>query len=489
MVALVNNMRKITIPSVGGKLVSSGQFQNFIASCILFCCPGIYLAVTGLGAGGGHPDAYHMADVTNSLLYALFTVCGWAGGPILKYLGPRWALALGATGYPIYIGGLWYFDNTGKQGFTIFTGAYEGIAAGLLWASTAYISLSYSCANQKSQFIATQWTILAFGSTVGSFIAFGINYHSTSTGVPMAVYIIFIIIMACAVLLAILFIKSPSDVRKSDGTSALSPSNKTFGQELWGLFEAAKDWRLLCLLPASFASQSTIAWQSHLNSYYFSLRTRSLNNVLFWVIQFFVPYLFTLILDAKALKRRTRGIIGLTIQAVVIMATLSGELGWIVSKHIDLHDTSPDLDWTQRGYGGALVLYLLMGIQYGSSIVSVQWCISLLSSDPDKYARYAGLYKGTQAAGMCVSFGIDAAGVSFLGQGIIYFIFLFVMCASQLIMTSIFGKETDRLSTKEHFTDDKSYIDGVMPSTDTYMNEKTSDELDKKSLPSDQVYV
>lgn len=40
--------------------------QNFIMGCVLGCLPGIYLAVTGLGAGGGQPSSQHVASLTNS---------------------------------------------------------------------------------------------------------------------------------------------------------------------------------------------------------------------------------------------------------------------------------------------------------------------------------------------------------------------------------------------------------------------------------------
>ncbi|EPX75279.1 membrane transporter [Schizosaccharomyces octosporus yFS286] len=432
------NLRR-SLKNANCGFILTGQFQNFIASCILFCCPGIYLAVTGLGAGGGHPSAFHLADVTNTLLYALYSVFGWCGGPLLKFVGPRWALAIGATGYPIYISGLWYYDRTGKQGFTIFTGAYLGVAAAFLWSAAAYVGLAYSCLHQKSQFISIQWSILALGSTVGSFIAFGLNYRSKSNGVPGAVYIIFIVIMFMAVLLATFLMKDPSSVKKSDGSSALPPKETKFLQEFKGLLTAAKDWRLLALLPAAFASQSTVPWQTHLNSYYFSLRTRSLNNVLYWCIQLFLPHLLTAILDTKRFRRINRGLFGLSIQAVILIVTFSGELSWIIKNKIDLHQTSPNLDWSDPGYGKAIVLYMLMGAQYSTCVISLQWCVSLVVNDPTMYASYAGLYKGTTAAGLCVSFGIDAAGVSFRNQAIIYLVLMIVLSVSQLSITVLCG--------------------------------------------------
>jgi hypothetical protein len=43
--------------------------QNFLASVIVALGPGIYGAITILGAGGGQPTAAKMANIANSVLY------------------------------------------------------------------------------------------------------------------------------------------------------------------------------------------------------------------------------------------------------------------------------------------------------------------------------------------------------------------------------------------------------------------------------------
>ncbi|KAK5197128.1 hypothetical protein LTR99_000512 [Exophiala xenobiotica] len=40
--------------------------QNFLVGCTLFCLPGIYLALTGLGAGGGRPSSQAVASEANA---------------------------------------------------------------------------------------------------------------------------------------------------------------------------------------------------------------------------------------------------------------------------------------------------------------------------------------------------------------------------------------------------------------------------------------
>ena len=81
-----------------------------------------------------------MADISNGVLYGLFTVSALLGGTMINTFGPRITMMFGVTGYPIYIGGLWYFDVYGKLWFPVLAGAYLGITAGCLWSVAGTIS-------------------------------------------------------------------------------------------------------------------------------------------------------------------------------------------------------------------------------------------------------------------------------------------------------------------------------------------------------------
>lgn len=97
--------------------------QNFIAGSILFCLPGIYLALTGLGAGGGKPSSQQVAANVNAILYAVFFLTGWFGGAIFNLIGPRWTVLLGSVGYAIYTG-VWNSTETRRRlKFALFKAA------------------------------------------------------------------------------------------------------------------------------------------------------------------------------------------------------------------------------------------------------------------------------------------------------------------------------------------------------------------------------
>ena len=147
----------------------------------MFCLPGIYLALTGLGAGGGRTSSHETAALTNSsvettlitkdeidqicrLLYGIHTIAGWCAGPVLNCLRPKWTVyvllpprpyfhvhhlliryrrILGGIGYPLYVGSLWYYDRVGGQAFPLTAGSILGICAALLWTSSGFIQFAY----------------------------------------------------------------------------------------------------------------------------------------------------------------------------------------------------------------------------------------------------------------------------------------------------------------------------------------------------------
>lgn len=51
---------------------------------------------------------------------------------------------IGCIGYPLYVGGLWYFDRVGHSWFSYFGGVMLGVTAGCLWTGAGYIAFSYA---------------------------------------------------------------------------------------------------------------------------------------------------------------------------------------------------------------------------------------------------------------------------------------------------------------------------------------------------------
>ncbi|OJI99848.1 hypothetical protein ASPVEDRAFT_81437 [Aspergillus versicolor CBS 583.65] len=390
--------------------------------CVLFCLPGIYIALTGLGAGGGQADSQETAALTNSILYGVYTVAGWCAGPVLNHLKPKWTAVIGGIGYPLYVGSLWYYDRIGKQPFPLAAGGILGVCAGLMWTTSGYIQFAYPEEKDKGTYIAVQWILTSAGSTVGALIAFAMTVHETEAGgISDAVYIAFIVVMAVAVVGAFFFLADPADIVRDNGQHIAVFEAPTLKKEVLGILSVMADPKIIILLPAMFVAEMCLALTSSINVYYFNLRTRSLNNLLFQAIMIPTPMLLAWILDNKRMSsRKARGATGTASLALVTLSAVSGLLAWVIRNNVSHSATPPPaVDWTESAFGPGIVLYLLFGVIYACFQIMVQWTLAALTNDPALCARYAGAFKGTVSLGMCVSFTVDSQGMQIRDQVIL----------------------------------------------------------------------
>lgn len=135
-------------------------------------------------------------------------------------------------------------------------------------------------------YVAQQWSIVCLGSAVGAGISLAVNFRQTQPlGVGNAVYGAFVGIHLLAGILALLLIVDPRTVRRNDGTHlAVFPVPK-LKEELRGILDACRDPRLTMFLLTGFAFDLWLPVLGSWNSYTFSLRARSLNTLLFNLIQ------------------------------------------------------------------------------------------------------------------------------------------------------------------------------------------------------------
>jgi len=264
----------------------------------------------------------------------------------------------------MYTAGLWYFDRTGNSWLAYLGGGVEGISAALLWASAGAIAYSYAEEKHKALYMTIQWVLCETGSTIAAVVALGININSSvqNKGAPTAVYIVFIVIQVAAAAVALLLLVRPSKVIRSDGRKLAEFKPPTLKNEWTGFIEMLSDRRFMMLLPAIFAAEMALALQSSLNGYYFNLRTRSLNNVVFNGIQIPASLLMSYILDNPRFGlRRTRALIGVSVTAAVTLGVCSAEAAWLVQHKINREELGPLTDWTDSAFGGAFAIYAIYG--------------------------------------------------------------------------------------------------------------------------------
>ncbi|CUM65836.1 uncharacterized protein PRCAT00003485001 [Priceomyces carsonii] len=385
--------------------------QVVLVGCVLFTQPGMFDALSGLGAGGQRASSVSLTDQANAALYGCFAVVGFMGGSIVNTLGARITFFLGTIGYTIYVGSLWCLDRTGNTNFVIAGGALCGISAGMLWSVHGMVTMSYPEEKNKSKSFAITWSLLSVGATLGGLITLVQNLGGVSnSGVSTGTYVAFVIVMIIGCLLSLLLM-NPRSIRRSDGTSLENFHQSSFIKELVDTVKLYKDWKMMLLFPAFFSSNFFYSYQFGINAFYFSLRSRSLNSMIYWLTQIVGSVGIGLLLDSTKLSRRKRGLIGLIVVCVFVIATWIG--GAIFQRQFTRESKSPNVDWTSPHFGGPFVLYFMYGIADAMWQSWCYWIMGSLTNESYKLARYAGFYKGTQSAGNAISFGLDALKVPF----------------------------------------------------------------------------
>lgn len=213
--------------------------------------------------------------------------------------------------------------------------------------------------------------------TILSLIGFGINFKSTVQQVPDSIYILFICLQSMGILVAFFGIVSPSTVRRPDGTALAKYPHTDFWTELKAQGQLFKDWRMLALFIPIFSSEISIIIISTINgksiklsldisltlvaALYFDIRTRSLNSVLFTIMQLVGASVFIVLLDYEKIgNRRTRGMVSIITMGTIITAGWVGLCIWLYVNPYDALDP-PSWDWTNKEFAGFCVLNLIFG--------------------------------------------------------------------------------------------------------------------------------
>ncbi|KAK5320261.1 hypothetical protein LTR93_007318 [Exophiala xenobiotica] len=343
-----------------------------------------------------------------------------------------------------------------------------GISAGFLWTGAGFIQFAYADEDSKAMYITVQWVLTSLGGTVGAFISFGANFHQTeATGVSNAVYAVFIVIMCSAIVVAAFGLKHPEDIVRDDGTHLAIFHPTDFWTEVKGVAACFTEMRILILLPGMFCAEIVLVLMSSLNGYFFDLRTRSLNNIVFEFIMIPAPLALAWAMDNKFMKRRrNKGMLGVTLMTVISLATYAGVLGWIYHYDIDRTATPPAVDWDESTFASGFVLYLLSGTIYSGFQICGQWTLSALSNDPYKCARYAGLFKGTTSLGLMAAFLMDSKGVSYSIQTIVHLVLYAIGAVSLLSVTWFCVRDTNYfleadVIAPEHVTE-QAFVNGII---------------------------
>jgi len=398
---------------------ASPSAQLLLVSFVCFLCPGMFNALTGIGAGGQvNPKAQTSAATA---LYSTFAVVAFFSGSIANKLGVRMTLAFGGLGYSIYAASFLSYSHNQNDGFVIFAGAFLGVCAGLLWTAQGTIMVSYPLEAEKCRYISWFWTIFNLGGVVGALVLLGQNAHQTAGPVTDGTYIGLIVLMLLGAILALGLCNAGNVIRK-DGSKVILMKNPSWKTEIVGLFETIiqNPWVVL-LFPMFFSSNIFYTYHlNNMNGAHFTTRTRALNNTLYWSSQIIGATIFGYALDINKVSRTVRAKASLVSLVVLTFVIWGGGWAWQkeqAPREVVMADEGTSyvrIDWLDGSkYLGPMFLLMFYAFYDAAWQTCIYWYIGALSNSGRKAANFTGFYKGIQSAGAAVFWRLDGLEISY----------------------------------------------------------------------------
>jgi hypothetical protein len=183
------------------------------------------------------------------------------------------------------------------------------------------------------------------------------------------------ILMALGFFLAFSLVDSKY-VQRSDGSHVVVMKNPTWKSEIKGLFEVLKtDWYIICLFPMFLASNWFYTYQfQDVNAAFYNIRTRALNNTLYWLSQIIGAYVIGYALDINV-RRTLRAKAVWAFLLVITFAIWGG--GYAFQKRFTREEAASKsfvpMDFTHHGYVGPMFLYMFYGLYDSMWQTAVYW--------------------------------------------------------------------------------------------------------------------
>ncbi|KAG9200533.1 hypothetical protein G6514_006875 [Epicoccum nigrum] len=331
-------------------------------------------------------------------------------------------MCIGVQTYVVYVGSLWYYDETGQPGYPYASGPIIGIGAGMVFITAGYIATAYPEEKDKGSFATILMNMQATGSVIAGIIPVIINRDSdTVSGVPRSVYISFIVIMSIGGFLCLLLLR-PQKLTRDDGSIVAVHPARGWWEELRSNLLIFTDPILLMMVPAFLPSEGFLVYSGSVNAFHNNLRTRSLLAFVAVVLQIPAGWALQAVLDYPHWGRRKRGLVGLTGVCAGLLVAWVWEM--IRVRNYDRNNPPIDpTDWDEPEFGWIFVLFMLTWIfsQLWHNIV--YYWIGALTNSPQKLTHYVGVFRGVLGAGEAICFGLDSIKIPFIAEagGILLF--------------------------------------------------------------------
>ncbi|TFK42489.1 major facilitator superfamily domain-containing protein [Crucibulum laeve] len=380
-------------------------FQILVVGGVFFCAPGMYNALSSLGAGGLATPWY--ANATAAAGYVFMAVLCVIGGVIVSKIGVRRSLFIASTGDIIYAGSLYLNSKNGTQWFLMFGSIVSGCTDGLMYAVEGPIITAYPEPDRRGRMLGLWVFMRNAAPVIGGAIIFALNASlDSSGGVSLKTYLVIIGIM-CAGPFISLLLSHPDKVQRKDGVK-IAFRKTGWKQTMVEWYKVIFSPNILLLCPLFFTSWFYGSYIGTLQTQYFNVRTRAL-------CAFVIPwgdiaggFMIGYFLDNKRLSVKQRARWSFVILMVLNLALWV----WTAIVTKQLEDQQPVIDWTSPLFGRTFSLFILFDLATMATQTSLYWIISHMSDDFIVLSYMTGALRGVECAGQAVAYGIKSSNTT-----------------------------------------------------------------------------
>lgn len=311
------------------------------------------------GAGAADPKYINAA---NSIIFCLQVVICIFGTSIISRIGLPWALVMGMIGQPIYSAAIYCNVALGNRWYIMVAYVLNGITSGMFWLAEGAIVLAYPEKGRRGKYLAYWLASRIVGQMVGGSVTVGVNVGEDARGhISVKTYLVFISVQALGPFVA-RALSRPEKVQRSGGSPVVVNLPKSLKVEMKAMGKLLMRREILFLVPMMFQSVFSEAFFSTYNATYFTVRARALASLVASTCVILGNFSLGFFLDWRKLSVNARAIGAF----VSIYAFESGLYiyAMIRTKPFEATDEPPMFDWTSKGFGQAVCVYIFMLVAF-----------------------------------------------------------------------------------------------------------------------------
>ncbi|ORX51545.1 MFS general substrate transporter [Hesseltinella vesiculosa] len=380
----------------------STMFNAFVIGLVGFCAPGLWNAMSSLGAGG--QQSPYLVNAANALVFALMGFFCLFGSVASSKIGLKWSLVIGTIGFPVYSAGLYLNNRYGVEWLVLLGAALCGISAGLFWNTEGAIALGYSRPEKRGKYLNIWLIFRTLGPLVGGAIVLALNHseaEKASGKVGYNTYLIFVALQCLGPLIA-LFLTPPEKVERADGSKVKILKAGSFWEEVRGVLDASKKKHVLMLLPLFWAAYFN-QYSGNFQVYYFGVRARALSAFVGNFASIMASTAMSALLDWKRFSVKSRITFGFYV--AVVLHIVAWVYGWVIQEKYTANP--PMLDWESPGYVEGFFVMILWGVAYQALANWMYYLVSTMTGNITELNRLTGILRGQESFSQAVAFGLN----------------------------------------------------------------------------------